>query len=294
MDQETKEVFDKLYEDPSNKYCFECNAPSTQWASVSNGIFLCLNCSGLHRGFGVHISFVRSVTMDAWTEKQIEMMKKGGNRRLREFFEKYMISKDAPIDFKYKTRAGAYYREMLKTEVEGKETIPPPSLEEGLELTVTTNSNLSTGNLQGIQSNSSHDESGGISAVWSTLGAFGSKAIESSKSVANKIGEKVSDPSFHEGVKNLGTSVFDGAKDLGSTVYSGAKDLGNKAVDGSKQLYSNVKEKSDEKGGFTNLAVSVGQSSLDTAKKGFGSAWSFIKKAAGGKDDSAEETKSNQ
>lgn len=28
MDQETKEIFDQLYEDPSNKYCFECSNSS--------------------------------------------------------------------------------------------------------------------------------------------------------------------------------------------------------------------------------------------------------------------------
>ncbi len=40
-------------------------------------------------------------------------MRNGGNARLREFFENYNIPKDGPIDFKYRTKAGQYYREMV-------------------------------------------------------------------------------------------------------------------------------------------------------------------------------------
>ena len=41
------------------------------------------------------------------------MMKNGGNQKLRKFFEYYGMSKDAPMDFKFKTKAGFYYRELV-------------------------------------------------------------------------------------------------------------------------------------------------------------------------------------
>ena len=39
--------------DKSNNKCFECREETPQWISVNNGIFICLNCAGAHRGFGV-------------------------------------------------------------------------------------------------------------------------------------------------------------------------------------------------------------------------------------------------
>ena len=72
-----------------NKTCFDCGSNNPKWATVTYGVLICLGCSAHHRRMGVHVTFVRSCDMDSWTPSQMAVMKHGGNKRARDFFNSH-------------------------------------------------------------------------------------------------------------------------------------------------------------------------------------------------------------
>ncbi|KAG9152587.1 hypothetical protein Leryth_026186 [Lithospermum erythrorhizon] len=103
-----KRRLNDLLRQSDNHECADCSAPDPKWASANIGVFICLKCCGVHRNLGSHISKVLSVTLDEWSDDEVDaMIEVGGNDSANSIYEAYFpegVSKPGP-DASHGTRA---------------------------------------------------------------------------------------------------------------------------------------------------------------------------------------------
>jgi len=78
----------QLLDIPGNEFCCDCSDADPQWATINFGATLCIECGGIHRSLGVHITKVRSIKLDAWEPEILKVMAELGNNIVNRIFEK--------------------------------------------------------------------------------------------------------------------------------------------------------------------------------------------------------------
>ena len=215
---------------PGNSACCDCNSEKPKWASLNNGVFLCLKCAGIHRSLGVEISTIRSLQIDSWTDKQILYLSKGGNEKFKKFLSEYQIDSKSQIDLKYKSKAADYYRKSLKNEIEKttdkdyKEIeLIKPSLEEGKEIIDIKKGQEEVNNSNVIGAYNEQKKEEGFFGV---MGSFFNSVKKTAGDVAGKITKEIDDLKIGDKLKETGESIVGFAKAGGNFI----KDKSQQAI----------------------------------------------------------------
>ena len=238
-----------------NTTCFDCGNENPKWASLNNGIILCLKCAGIHRSFGLQISTIRSVQVDSWNEKQVKYLSQGGNNKFKEFLSEYKIEPSSSFDLKYKSKAAEYYRCMLKNEVEKifdeKYKIvemQKPNLETGTEIIEIKQNDKEIDNNYYLGSDNQNQKQDDNS-FFGVVGTFFKDFTSYAKGAVDTVSKNMSEVKFADTVIGAGNAMIDFAKAGGEFIVNKTKEAANSELvqnitKGAESGFNTIVEKS--------------------------------------------------
>ncbi|XP_062568892.1 centaurin-gamma-1A-like isoform X18 [Saccostrea cucullata] len=105
-----------------NNSCADCGAPNPDWASINLGTIVCIECSGIHRNLGTHLSRVRSLDLDEWPPDLVRVMMSIGNGIANSVWEHTLKNRSKPGP----TSPRDEKEKWIRAKYEAKEFLPPP------------------------------------------------------------------------------------------------------------------------------------------------------------------------
>ncbi|KAM6954696.1 arf-GAP with SH3 domain, ANK repeat and PH domain-containing protein 1a [Aplochiton taeniatus] len=92
LEELAKSIIDDVLRMAGNQVCCDCGAADPKWLSTNLGVLTCIECSGIHREMGVHISRIQSMELDKLGTSELLLAKNIGNSSFNEIMEENLPS----------------------------------------------------------------------------------------------------------------------------------------------------------------------------------------------------------
>ncbi|XP_056462401.1 arf-GAP with GTPase, ANK repeat and PH domain-containing protein 1-like [Gadus chalcogrammus] len=118
-----------------NSFCVDCDAPNPTWASLNLGALICIECSGIHRNLGTHLSRVRSLDLDDLPRELTLVLGAIGNHLANNIWEGRTFGRHKPLPDASREERESWVRAKYEQRL-FVAALPPPSPSEGPGITL--------------------------------------------------------------------------------------------------------------------------------------------------------------
>ncbi|XP_061731048.1 arf-GAP with GTPase, ANK repeat and PH domain-containing protein 1-like [Nerophis ophidion] len=118
-----------------NNFCVDCDAPNPTWASLNLGALICIECSGIHRNLGTHVSRVRSLDLDDLPQELTLVLSAIGNHMVNCIWEARTMGHRKPTPDATREERESWIRAKYEQKL-FVAPLPPPSPKEGPDITL--------------------------------------------------------------------------------------------------------------------------------------------------------------